>query len=272
MSIDSIATDTAIKARHRALWASGDYPIVADLIVPLGTRIVEAVGVGPTDRVIDVAAGAGNAAIPAARTGAQVVATDLTPELLEVGESRAAREGLQLSWRTADAEDLPFGDDTFDVALSSVGVMFVPFHQPCADELVRVTRPGGRISLINWTPTGFIGQLFSVMKPYAPPPPPGAQPGVLWGNADHVRALFGDRVTDLTTTAETVSVTQFADGAAFRDFFKANYGPTIAAYKTIADDPTRTAELDQAVAELADRNLVDGSMDWEYLLVTATVR
>lgn len=269
MSIDDISTDAAIKSKHRALWASGDYPAVADVIAPLGPRLVEAVGITSGDRVVDVAAGAGNVAIPAAATGAHVVATDLTPELLEVGEKHAPDSGI--IWRTADAEDLPFDPGAFDVATSCVGVMFAPHHQSCADELVRVCRPGGRIGLINWTPTGFIGELFATMKPYAPPPPPGAQPGVLWGDADHVRTLFGDRVGDLTATTETVPITRFDDGAAFRDFFKATYGPTIATFRTIADDADKVATLDTEMAALADRHLTDGRMGWEYLLVTATV-
>ncbi|MGV9709653.1 class I SAM-dependent methyltransferase [Gordonia sp. NPDC003424] len=268
MTTTTTAFDKELKARHRALWASGDYPAVADLIASLGARLVEALGITTGQRVIDVAAGAGNVAIPAAATGAHVVATDLTPELLEAGEAVTA-DG-DIVWQTADAEDLPFDPGTFDVAVSCVGVMFAPHHQRCADELVRVTGPGGLIGLINWTPTGFIGRLFSVMKPYAPPPPPGAQPGVLWGDADHVRTLFGDKVTDLETRTESVEI-HFADGTAFREFFKANYGPTIAAYRTVADDAARTAELDDAIARLADGYLTDGVMRWEYLLVTATV-
>ncbi|AZG46755.1 class I SAM-dependent methyltransferase [Gordonia insulae] len=281
MSIDDITTDTAVKAKHRALWASGDYPAVADVIAALGPRLVEATGIDRGDRVVDIAAGAGNVAIPAARAGAHVVATDLTPELLEIGEQRAGDLGIV--WRTADAEDLPFDTGTFDVAVSCVGVMFAPHHQSCADELVRVCRPGGRIGLINWTPTGFIGELFAAMKPYAPPPPPrevgplatlpapGTQPGVRWGDADHVRALLGDRVRDLTATTDSVPITRFADGAAFRDFFKASYGPTIATFRAIADEPDKVAALDGAMAALADRHLDAGRMSWEYLLVTATV-
>ncbi|MXP21608.1 methyltransferase domain-containing protein [Gordonia sp. HNM0687] len=269
MTIDSITTDATIKQRHRAMWASGDYPAVADVIADLGPQLVTATGIGASDKVVDIAAGAGNVAVPAARTGAHVVATDLTPELLQTGESRFPDLGIV--WRTADAEYLPFDDDTFDVAVSCVGVMFAPHHQECADELARVTRTGGRIGLINWTPTGFIGELFKVMKPYAPAPPPGAQPGVLWGDATHVAGLFGERVHDLVATTATLEVTDFADGAAFRDFFKATYGPTIAAYRTIGDDTDRAAELDAAIAGLADRYLHDGVMQWEYLQVTATV-
>jgi hypothetical protein len=154
--------------------------------------------------------------------------------------------------------------------LSAIGVMFAPFHQPVADELVRVTKPGGTIALVNWTPEGFIGQMFAAMKPYAATPPPGASPGPLWGNEAHVRELFGDRVATLTATREELDVDRFATGAEFRDFFKSYYGPTIAAYRNIADDPARVAELDQVLADLGDRYLSDGHMPWGYLLVVAT--
>ncbi|MFW0797058.1 class I SAM-dependent methyltransferase [Gordonia sp. CPCC 205515] len=268
MTITDIS-DQQLKARHRTLWASGDYPAVAELIGSLGRRLVEAVPISAGPRVIDVAAGAGNVAIAAADAGAHVVATDLVPELLAVGESSAGDRSIV--WRTADAEDLPFAEGEFDCAVSCVGVMFAPHYERCAVELIRVTRSGGRIGLINWTPAGFIGQLFSVLKPYAPPPLPGAQPGVLWGDVDHVRALFGERVTDVEARTESVTIDRFDDGAAFRDFFKAHYGPMVATYRGLADDSTRTAALDAAIAELADEHITDGTMQWEYLLVTATV-
>jgi len=271
--IQSADPAKAIKSRHRAMWAMGDYPVVATDVIPsLGPILVDAAGVQAGDRVLDVAAGSGNAAIPAALRGASVVASDLTPELLETGRPHAAREGVELEWVEADAEALPFGDAEFDVVLSCVGVMFAPFHQPAADELVRVARPGGRIGLINWTPEGFIGQMFATMRPYAPPPPAGAQPPPLWGNEAHVRELFGERVTDLEATKRTLVVDQFADGEAFRDFFKRTYGPTIAVYRSIADDPDRVASLDRDLVELAARFGLDrssGRTEWEYLLVTA---
>ncbi len=145
-------------------------------------------------RVLDVAAGTGNAAIPAAATGATVVASDLTPELFEAGRARAEAEGVELEWAEADAEDLPFEDASFDVVISSIGVMFAPHHQAAADELVRVCRPGGTIGLLSWTPEGMIGGLFRTIGPFAPAPPPGAQPPPLWGGEEHLRELFGDRV------------------------------------------------------------------------------
>lgn len=261
-----------VRAKHRALWASGDYPAVAAEVIPaLGPALVEALDVGPGDRVLDVGAGSGNAAIPAALAGADVVASDLAPELLDAGRRLAEQRGAELRWETADAHALPFDDGAFDVTMSCVGVMFAPFHRLAADELVRVTRSGGRIGNVAWTPSGFIGEMFSTMRPYAPPPPPGAQPPPLWGDEAHVRQLLGDRVRDLRAEKRLLRVDRFAAGAEFRDFFKAVYGPTIATYKFLDDDAARVAELDEALAALGDRYLRDdGTMDWEYLLVVAT--
>jgi SAM-dependent methyltransferase len=267
---DTTDTDRALKARHRAMWALGDYPSVATEVIPhLGATLVRACRTGPGQRVLDVAAGTGNAAIPAALTGADVVACDLTPPLLAAGRALAAERGAVVDWREGDAEALPFPDGSFDVVLSCVGVMFAPHHRTAAAELVRVCRPGGTIGMINWTPAGFIGQLFGLMKPYTPPPPPGAQPPPLWGRPDHVRDLFGDRVTEATATVETTVIDRFADGAQFRDFFKTHYGPTVAAYRNLAADPERTAALDRDLADLAGRHDRGGGvMHWEYLLWT----
>lgn len=270
--IEAVEADLALKAKHRGMWALGDYPRVATEIIPdLGPILVDAAGVAPGDRVLDVAAGAGNAAIPAALAGASVVASDLTPELLDVGRASAAALGATIRWDQADAEALPYDDGEFDAVLSCVGVMFAPHHQASADELVRVCRPGGTIGLLSWTPEGFIGQMFATMKPYVQPPPPGVQPPPLWGSEEHVRALFGDRVTDVVAQRRTVRVDRFPDADAFRDYFKTNYGPTVAAYRGIAEDPERVAALDRDLSELARRH-VHGrggtAMDWEYLLFT----
>jgi len=275
-STQTLEADRALKAKHRAIWASGSYEtVVNDFVSPLGPILVQAAGVKPSDRVLDVAAGTGSASIPAAEIGAQVVASDLTPELLEIGRRDAEARGVCLEWRTADAEALPFGDDVFDVVLSCIGVMFAPHHQASADELIRVCRPGGTIALLSWTPGGFIGQLFATMKPYAPPPPPGAQPPPLWGNEEHVRELFGDRVTDVEVRRQKLEVTRCDVPEDFRESFKTNYGPTIATYRNIADDPERVAALDRALADVARRYDRGGDktvLDWEYLLVTARKR
>ena len=260
-----------VAAKHRAMWASGDYArLVAELVSPMGPVLVEATGIGPGDRVLDVAAGTGNVSIPAAATGASVIASDLCPELMEQGRQVAAERGVDLEWREANAHELPFGDNEFDVVMSCIGVMFAPFHQLAAGELIRVCKPGGRIGLISWTPEGHIGKLWAAMKPYAPAPPSGAQPPPLWGQEDHVRALLGDRVTDVVTERRMLTVDQFADGAEFRDYFKALYGPTIAVYRNIEDDPDRVAALDADIAAVGDGVLSGAStMEWEYLLLTA---
>ncbi|MET8111763.1 class I SAM-dependent methyltransferase [Streptomyces prasinus] len=267
--------DRALKAGHRAMWARGDYPSVAAEIIPgLGKELVDAAGVGPGDRVLDVAAGTGNAAIPAALAGADVVAIDLAPELLETGRRLAEQRGARLRWQEADAEALPFDDGAFDTVLSCVGVMFAPHHEAAAGELLRVCRPGGTIGLLNWTPGGFAGRMLATVKPYAPPPPPGAQPPPLWGDPEHLRALFGDRVTDETAGHHTVAVERFATPEEFRDYFKQRYGPVLSVYESLADDPERVAALDTDLAGLArrhDRGTGHGrlAMDWEYLLYTA---
>jgi ubiquinone/menaquinone biosynthesis C-methylase UbiE len=277
MSFEIATTDDrALEAKHRTMWAAGDYAAVAnDVVAPLGPVLVEASGIRRGQRVLDVAAGSGNVAIPAALTGATVIASDLTPELLERGQAIASERGVTLQWREANAEALPFADDDFDAVLSAIGVMFAPHHQRAADELVRVCRPGGTIGLISWTPDGFIGQMFATMKPYVPAAPRGAQPPPLWGNAAHVRAVLGDgeRVTDVTAHEQALTVDRFPTGEAFRDYFKTNYGPTISAYRHIADHPDQVAALDAELAELGQRFLAATStMQWEYLLVTACKR
>ena len=165
-----------LKARHAAMWASGDYPsMVETFLLPLGPRLVDACDLGPGIRVLDVAAGTGNASLPAAARPALTSSPATSPPSCSSPAARRAdAAGLSLEWVEADAEDLPFEDESFDVVMSAIGAMFAPHHQLVADELVRVCRPGGKIALLSWTPEGMIGQLFKTMGPYAPPPPPGA--------------------------------------------------------------------------------------------------
>jgi SAM-dependent methyltransferase len=269
-----VEADRALKAKHRGMWALGNYPAVATQLIPeLGPILVEACGVSAGDRVLDVGAGSGNAAIPAALTGARVIASDLTPELFDAGKALATEKGAELEWQEADAESLPFRDRQFDTVMSCVGVMFAPDHQRSADEMVRVCKPGGTIGLLSWTPGGFSGQMFATMKPFAPPPPPGASPPPLWGDEAHVRDLLGDRVSGLRARRQEVRIGRFGRPEDFRRYFKDNYGPTIAVYRSLGVDTDRIAALDTALDDLARRFGDDeGAMSWEYLLVTATRR
>jgi SAM-dependent methyltransferase len=266
--------DAALKSKHRTMWALGDYPaVVTEVISGLGPVLVEAAGVAAGTKVLDVAAGSGNVAIPAALAGGDVVASDLTPELLQVGERLAEQVGVTIDWREADAEAMPFADAEFDTVLSCVGVMFAPHHDLAAAELLRVCRPGGTIGLVSWTPEGFIGQMFATMKPYLPPPPAGVQPPPRWGDPEHVGSLLGDGVSSMQAERRILEVDRFGAPAEYLEFFKATYGPTIAAYKGLADQPERAAELDRALLELGERFMTSpGRMEWEYLLVVATRR
>jgi 2-polyprenyl-6-hydroxyphenyl methylase/3-demethylubiquinone-9 3-methyltransferase len=267
--------DRAFKARIRAIWASGDFPRVArETIKDVGPALVAAAGVAPGQRVLDVAAGSGATSIPAALAGGDVVASDLTPELLDAGRTAAADAGVTLEWVEADAEALPFADASFDVVLSSFGAMFAPRHKVVADELLRVARPGATIAMANWTPEGWVGQFFLTMLPFMPPPPPGALPPPAWGVEDHVRSLFGDGVRDLRFTRRIQVVDRFADPAAIVAYYREHFGPTITAYALVADDPERRALLDAALLDFATRmNLAaDGEparYEFEYMLVVA---
>ena len=256
------------------MWASGDYPsMVETFLLPLGPRLVEACGIGSGMSVLDVAAGTGNASIPAAETGASVTASDLTPELFDAGRSRAKAAGVKLEWVEADAENLPFDDESFDVVMSSIGAMFAPHHQEVADELVRVCRPGGTIGLLSWTPEGMIGALFKMMGPFAPPPPPGAQPPPLWGSEEHVRELFGDRVEWGTLERDELEITAFQHPRDYGEHFKTRYGPTIAA-RANAEKDGREGEFDEALDQFCDEwnrgTAEDARFEKEYLLAIGT--
>jgi SAM-dependent methyltransferase len=273
-ALSSTMSDSELKTRHRAMWASGDYPsMVETFLLPLGPRLVKACDIGPGTRVLDVAAGTGNASIPAAQRGADVTASDLTPELLDAGRRRAQAAGVQLEWVQADAEGLPFADASFEVVMSSIGAMFAPRHPDVADELVRSCRPGGRIGLLSWTPEGMIGALFRTMGPFAPPPPPGAQPPPLWGSDEHLRALFGDRVQWRTLDRDVLEVTAFERPRDYGEHFKARYGPTIAA-RANAVRTGREAEFDDALDRFCDdwnRGTPDRArFEMEYLLAVGT--
>ncbi|QEC50644.1 class I SAM-dependent methyltransferase [Baekduia soli] len=256
------------------MWASGDYPsMVEAFLLPLGPHLAEAAGAGPGRRVLDVAAGTGNASIPAALRGADVVASDLTPELLEAGRARAQAAGVELDWVPADAENLPFADASFDVVMSAIGAMFTPHHERTAAEMARVCRPGGTVALLSWTPEGTIGALFRAIGPFAPAPPPGARPAPLWGSEDHVRELFGDTVTWSPMTRHTLDITAFPEREAIATHFIERYGPTIAARRNAAANG-READFDAALAGVFHDADLGGGGDsryaFEYLLGVGT--
>src|SRR5262245_40587188 len=260
------------KAAARAAWRLGDYHCFAtELVWEVGPVVVAACEIGPGQRVLDVAAGTGNVAIRAAEAGASVVASDLTPEHFDAGRAEARRRGVELEWIEADAEALPFPDDSFDVVTSSFGAMFAPDHRAVADELVRVCRPGGTIGLASFTPDGLGGAFFGVFGPYLPAPP---EPPVLWGSEDHVRALFGSRV-EWRTLAREEYVEHAADPEAYCAFFRETFGPLVALRTSL--EPARVAEPAAACLDFATR-ATEGppagpaAYRYEYLLAVALLR
>jgi len=271
MTIDMpISVRQAPTTTHREMWAPGDYASMAnEVLAPLGPILFSASGVRSGDRVLDVAAGSGNVSMAAAMAGAHVIASDLTPELLRSAQARAAAEGLELGWREANAEALPFGAAEFDAVLSAIGVMFAPRHQRAADEVARVCRRRGTIALISWTPEGFYGRLLSAIRPYRPTLQPGAPHEMWWGSEDYVSDLFRNHVNDIRTRRDSLKVDKFDTPEVCRDYFKSFYGPAINAYRNIADDPECVAALDAELTELSREYLEDGVMEWEYLIFIA---
>lgn len=273
MTLDSTVSDASVAATHRTVWALGDYALMAEeVMAPLGPALVEATGVGPGVRVLDVAAGSGNISLPAAATGADVVSTDLTPELLLRSRDRAVAQGLRIDYREANAHALPFGDGEFDVVMSAIGVQFAPDQRRAAHELVRVCRPGGTIGVISWTPEGFFGRMLATIRPYRPSLSHPVPPAALWGRPGYVTALLGERISEITTARGMLAVNRFRSAEAVHTYFKKHYGPTIEAYANVGHNRVLAAELDAQLIELAQDHLADGTMGWEYLLVTATKR
>ena len=217
-----------VKQRARATWASGDFAAVARRqLWEVGERVVRRVGIGRGEEVLDVAAGTGNAAIRAAAAGGRVVASDLTPELFDAGRAEAAAAGVELEWVEADAEDLPFEDASFDVVLSTFGVMFAPRHRVAAHELARVLRPGGRMCLAAWTPEGLQGSFFSLLGEFAPPMPSFVEPPLLWGNEQHVADLFQGTGIRLEFDRESVPLSDEGGADAAVEWASRNFGPLI---------------------------------------------
>jgi SAM-dependent methyltransferase len=255
----STMTDTpidfnAIKQRQQATWASGDFAIVGTTLQIVGETLAEAADVRAGERVLDVAAGNGNATLAAARRFARVTSTDYVPHLLDKGAVRARAEGLDIQFQVADAEALPYEDGSFDVALSTFGAMFAPDQRRTARELVRVVRGGGRIGLANWTPEGFIGQLFRVIAIYVPPPA-GLQSPMLWGNEPRVVELFGPEATDIRCVRRDFNF-RYRSAAHWIEVFRTFYGPTHKVYAAL--DADRQVRLTEDITALLERLNVGG--------------
>ena len=240
---------SAVKTRQMAAWASGDYAVVGTTLQIVGEQLAEACDIRWDERVLDVAAGNGNATLAAARRGANVTSTDYVSSLLERGSERAVAEGLTVAFHTADAEALPFDDGTFDVVLSTFGVMFSPDQQQAASELIRVCRRGGRIGLANWTPEGFIGQMFKVLGRYIAPPA-GLQPPSLWGVESHLRELFGSHIGSIAVNKRYFNF-RYRSAAHFVEIFRHWYGPVHKAFGTLSEE--KAAALRSDLIDLLDR-------------------
>jgi len=238
----------ALKNRQQAAWASGDYAVIGTTLQIVGEQLAEACDLRWDERVLDVAAGNGNATLAAARRGCNVTSTDYVSELLERGAQRARAEGLNVQFQVADAEALPFPDASFDAVLSTFGVMFAPDQVTAAAELARVCRPGGRIGLANWTPEGFIGQVFKTLGRHIPPPA-GLQPPSRWGVEAHLRALFGDHAAAIAVTPRMFNF-RYRSAAHFIDVFRTWYGPVHKAFASLPAD--RAAALETDLTDLID--------------------
>ncbi len=214
------------RERARAVWSAGKFDDIAERIWGVGDDLVERVAVKEGERVIDVACGTGNAAIPAAVNGAEVIGLDITPELFDDGRRRAAEAGVEIEWVEGDAEALPFDDESFDVVLSTFGCMFAPNHDAAAAEIARVLRPGGRMGIACWRPEGGIGQFFQTVSKHAPPPPEGFQPPPLWGVRDHVESLFAGTPLRLSFE-DAVAHWRFDSVAEAVEEYGTKFGPVV---------------------------------------------
>lgn len=263
---------TAVKSRQQATWSSGDYAVIGTTLTITGELLCEAADVRPGQRVLDVAAGNGNATLAAARRWADVTSTDYVAALLERGRARAEAERLPVTFQEADAEQLPFADNLFDVALSVFGVMFTPDQEQAAQELLRVCRPGATIGLANWTPDGFVGQIFRVIGKHVPPPA-GIKSPALWGTEQRLRELFGDGISELRINRR-MFMFRYRSAEHWLDVFRTYYGPVLKAFAAL--DAAGQASLADDLIELLQRFNQSGAaslaVPGEYLEVVATRR
>jgi SAM-dependent methyltransferase len=261
---------TALKGRQQTAWSSGDYAVIGTTLQIVGESLAEACDLCWDERVLDVAAGNGNASLAAARRGCKVTSTDYVGTLLDRGAERALAERLAIDFQTADAEALPFADASFDVVLSTFGVMFTPDQTKAAAEMVRVCRPGGRIGMANWTPEGFIGQVFKTLGRHLPPPP-GVQPPSRWGVVSHLESLFGASAVSIRATPLMFNF-RYRSAAHFIDVFRTWYGPVHKAFAALPAEGA--AALEKDLTELLNRmNRADnGSLivPSEYLEIVVT--
>jgi len=262
----------ALKGVQHQIWSSGDYGSIAWITVPLADELVAAVDLTPGRTVLDVATGTGHVAIAAARAFCPTTGIDYVTGLVDTAARRAAAEGLDITFDVGDAEALPYANDRFDYVLSAIGTMFTANHQQTADEMVRVCRPGGRIGMANWTPSGFVGRMLQTVGRHVTPPA-GALPPTRWGDPHVVAELFAGQVDDLRTWTTAVRQ-RFLSAEHFADFFIANYGPTLKAAAKL-DQAGRDAFRADLIALAEEFNLAaDGTFvsEWEYLLVSARKR
>jgi SAM-dependent methyltransferase len=259
----------AVKARQQSAWSSGNYAVVGTTLQIVGEQLAESCDIKWDESVLDVAAGNGNATLAAARRGARVTSTDYVEALLRLGAARATAEGLEVRFERADAEELPYEEGSFDAVLSTFGVMFAPDHTRSAAELARVCRPGGRIGLANWTPEGFIGQLFKALGRHVPPPA-GVQSPALWGVEGHLRSLLGDSIGNLAITRRMFNF-RYRSPEHFIEVFRTWYGPVHKAFATLPSEGA-AALTEDLLALLRERNRATGSLivPSEYLEIVAT--
>jgi len=261
---------TAIKQRQQATWASGDYAAIGTTLQIVGETLAEAADVRAGHEVLDVAAGNGNASLAAARRHAVVTSTDYVQGLLDKGRARARAEELPIRFQLADAEALPFDDASFDIVLSTFGVMFTPDHRRAAGEMLRVVRPGGRIAMANWTPAGFIGRLFKVIGAHVSPPA-GVQPPSMWGTEPHIVELFGAQAAEIRCERRNFNF-RYRSAAHWVQTFRELYGPTHKAFGAL--DAAGAASLERAITALLEELNVAGPdslvVPSEYLEIVVT--
>jgi len=262
-----------LKARQRDAWSAGDYALIGSTLQIVGEELCEVLDLRAGQHVLDVAAGNGNVSLAAARRWCHVTSSDYVPALLARGEARAAANGLSIVFQEADAEALPFPDASFDVVVSSFGVMFTPDQDQAASEMLRVCRPGGKIGLANWTPQGFIGQIFKTLGQFIPPPPASVRSPLQWGTRERLAELFGGRITSLKAEPRNF-VFRYHSPAHFIDVFKTYYGPMLKAFAALDED--KRSSLAAALRALIHRfnRADDGTMvvPGEYLEVVMVTK